>query len=80
MTARPEHPGISETRVQDAGASPEVVTADPDLALARWENEGGLPAPRSRPERGARPAAAVTERGNRFPGSITPGDDAVDGR
>ncbi len=43
MTTRPHHPGPSTARAQDVDTSPDVVTVDPDLALARWENEGGHP-------------------------------------
>lgn len=49
MTARPARPDTSTNLVADHGAAPDAVTADPDLALARWENEGGVPArPRRR--------------------------------
>lgn len=67
MTARPARSGTSMGRVPGQGAVLDAVTADPDLALARWENEGGVPARLPDPGRGAR-ATAVTERGNRFPG------------
>lgn len=63
MRARPAHPSPSTARTPS-----NAVTADPDPALARWENEGGLPARRAHPGSDAR---AMTERGTQISGSIT---------
>lgn len=67
MTARPARPDTSTDLIGDHGAAPDAVTVDPDLALARWENEGGVPARLPRPRRDSR-TTAVTGRGNRLPG------------
>jgi hypothetical protein len=80
MRAHPKHSGISMAPVQDGGAPPEADTANPDLALARWENEGGLLESRSHRGRDTRTGTSVTDRANRFPGPITAGADADDGR
>lgn len=69
MTARPAQSGTSMGRVPGHGTGPDAVTADPDLALARWENEGGVPARLPDPGRDTR--TAVTERDNRVLGPIT---------
>lgn len=54
MIARPARSGRSMDLVPGQGAAPDAVTADPDLALARWENEGGVAA--SCPARNETPA------------------------
>lgn len=64
MTGQPAQPGTSMDRMPGQGAAPDTVTADPDPALARWENEGGFP----------QAFPAVTERGNH---SSSTADDAA---
>lgn len=63
MTARPAHPGTSTGLVRGHDAPPDAVTADPDLALAlalaRWENEGGVPDVRSQTMQRQQPRVRV---------------------
>jgi uncharacterized protein YeaO (DUF488 family) len=71
MTARTAHPSMSMDRTPGHGTPSDAIAADPDLALARWENEGGVPARLPQPGQDPR-SAAGTEPGKPHPGPITP--------
>jgi len=81
MSARSVHSSRSMDRTSGPGAPLDAIAADPDLALARWENEGGVSARLPQPRQDMH--VAGKEPGRRHPGptiplpTTTPRDDRM---